>query len=150
MTRLVREHQGQDLTADLLSKLMAKAVSIFMEKWYEGLRGQNLSGLIELVLQGQQLPPDELKGFVQALPSSLLKRIVESAIGATGVYGNGLHALMAIELHLRSQNIRQYQLTQMGMRLHIEFHDPKRDAVVKFFLDEPIEHDDAAQKDHTE
>jgi hypothetical protein len=125
-----------------LSTLISKTVGVFMEKWYEGMRGQNLAGLIELVLQGQQLSPVELKGFVRALPQALLERIVTSTIGATGTYGKGLHALMAVEIHLRKSAIRDYTLSKEGERLHIEFIDPKRDAIVKFFLDEPLRVDD--------
>lgn len=131
------KYVNQPLDAANLSKLLADAIKIFMEKWYEGMRGQNLAGLLELVLEGQDLPLSELKGFVQALPVSMLERVVRSAVGSSG---SGIHLVMAMELHMRQRNITDYTLDREAGRLFIEFVDPKRDAHIKFFLDEVVEH----------
>jgi hypothetical protein len=144
MTPMLAEYANRPLDSETLSKMITKTVETFMLKWYEGLRGQNLSGLIELVLEGQDLSVEELRGFMRALPVTLLRRILDSAIGATGTSGTGIHALMAVEMHLRQRGIPDYTLTRIGGRLHIEFTDPKRDALISFFLDEMHEHDDSS------
>lgn len=137
MQQVAAEYVNRPLDPATLSKLLAQAVKIFMEKWYEGMRGQNLAGLLELVLEGQDLSLPELKGFVQALPATMLDRVVQSAVGSTG---SGVHLILAMELHMRKRNIRDYTLGREAGRLFIEFIDPKRDAHIKFFLDEVVEH----------
>lgn len=137
MTPVIAEMSGKMLGPEALAQMISKTVRVFMEKWYEGLRGQNLAGLLELVLEGQNLPLPELKGFVQALPVTMLERVVRSAVGSTG---SGVHLILAMELHMRQRNITDYTLDREAGRLFIEFVDPKRDAHIKFFLDEVVEH----------
>jgi len=128
--------QGKSLAdPQVLSDLVSKAVVTFMEKWHAALRGQNLAGLIELVLEGQDLTPNEMRGFIQALPESLLNKVVESAIGTA----TGVHALMALEVHLRARSIRDYTLGKESLRTYVEFHDPGHNAMVRFYLDDLVE-----------
>lgn len=129
-----KKFENQTFTAGVLAELMTKTVALFMEKWQEGLRGQNLSGLIEIVLEGQNLSPDEMRGFLGALPDSLLQRILDSGIQSKS--GTGIHGLIAMERHMRARSIRNYAIAKEFGRVYVEFDDPKHGAKVKFFLDE--------------
>lgn len=137
MTPFVAQYANQPLDAETLARMISKTVGVFMEKWYEGLRGQNLAGLMELVLEGQNLPLPELKGFVRALPATLLEQVTRSAIGSSA---SGIHLILAMELHMRRRGIEDYTLDREAGLLFIEFTDPKRDALIKCFLDEVVEH----------
>lgn len=127
-----KQFNGQTLTTELLGKLMARTVALFMAKWQEGLRGQNLSGLIEIILEGQDLTPAEMKGFLKALPDSLLQRILDSAIGAGT--GSGVHALIALEHHFRKNGVRNYNLGRVDGRVYAEFE--AQGQTLRVFLDE--------------
>ncbi len=106
-------------------------IELFMEEWKQDLRNQNLAGLIGIVLEGQDLTPDEMKKFVQALPYTLLKRICQSAFGSA----TGVHGLMAIELASRNRSIREYHILQDGISLYVRLItlDGRH---VKFYLNE--------------
>jgi len=132
-----KKFDGQPFTAEVLAEVMAKTVALFMEKWHEGLRGQNLSGLIEIVLEGQDLSPEEMRGFLGALPDSLLQRILDSGIQSKSA--DGVHGLVAMERHLRARNIRDYRIGKDFGRVYVSFFEPKVGAEVRFFLDEIFE-----------
>ncbi len=136
LRQYAQNHLLQDapLTTDLIAKLVMKAVETFMAKWQEGLRGQNLAGLIEIVLEGQDLTPEEMRGFLGALPDSLLQKILDSGIHSKSA--NGIHALVAIESHLRLRKVSTYKIGKDLGRVYVEFTDPKTLSLVKFFLDE--------------
>lgn len=135
--RLVEElkgHQGQTVTVELLAKIVSKGVSLFMQEWQEGLRRQNLAGLIEIILEGQDLTASEMHEFVRALPYSLLERICKSAVGSA----TGIHGLMAIEYAHRNRSIRHYGVVQDGARTYVAFTNLEG-VPVTFYLDEKFE-----------
>ncbi len=129
------KHTNRPFTGELLADVAAKGVEIFMRKWFEHLRSQDLAGLIEVVLEGQHLSPNEMKGFLTALPEGLLERIQKASIGTV----TGVHALIAFELHRRKRSITDYTLTKEGQRTRVEFRDPGRGVPISFYLDEAFE-----------
>jgi hypothetical protein len=128
-------YQGKPFTGEVLADVTSKGVELFMQRWFDHLRSQDLAGLIEVVLEGQQLSPVEMKGFLTALPASLLDRIVTASVGTV----TGVHALIAFEHHRRVSEIRDYTLSKEGMRTKVSFFDPKRQIMVDFYLDEAFE-----------
>lgn len=122
---------GQELTAEILAQIVSEGVKTFIEKWSESLKEQNLSGLIEIVLEGQKLTPEELKGFVRALPDSLVERIVGSAVAS----GTGITALMALEHHHREGTLRtDYAIEQQHGRVVVRFTPTGRSGEITFGL----------------
>lgn len=132
LSQYVKRYDQQQLTVEILTDLTSKAVRLFMENWYKALREQNLAGLLELVLEGQDLSPSEMKEFLQALPSSLLQKIVSSAIGSA----SGTHALVAVEYMMRQRSVRDYRLRKEGASVVVSFVDPVTLGEVTFTLDE--------------
>lgn len=129
------KYNAKPVTSAMLADIMAQGISIFMEKWHDELRSQNIAGLIEIILEAQDLSPTDMKGFIQALPLNLLDRILDSAIGLVP----GVHGLIAIERALRARNIRDYTLGKEGARTYVSFFEPNRQVPVKFYLDEWFE-----------
>lgn len=123
------------ITPEVLGDVVAKAVQTFLAKFYNLYRKQSLAGLIELVLEGQDLTPEELQGFVRALPNSLIQRILLASTAST----TGIHALLAIEDAHRNKRIQEYSLGRDGPRTTCTFYDPVRKATVTFYLDEKFE-----------
>jgi len=121
------------VTRELLATLVAEGVKSFMTHWRDTLRQQDLSGLIEVVLETQNLSPIELRSFMSALPDSLLTRVASSAIGSA----KGVHSLVAVEAAFRAKKISGYTIGNENGRIFAEF--PEGDSVVKFFLDESID-----------
>jgi hypothetical protein len=121
------QYNGQILTAEILAKIVAEGVGTFMEKWFEGLRSQDLSGLIEIVLEGQnhKMTPAEMLGFVHALPISVIEKIVATAIGS----GTGIHALMALEKHRRTGGGPTYVIETISGQVMVRFDHPGRGEV---------------------
>lgn len=117
-----KEFNGQPVTPELMAKIVAEGIRSFMDKWYEGLRKQNVSGLVEIVLEGQgnQLTPEEMRGFVQALPASLIDKVVESAMGSA----TGVHALIALEKHRRAGRAN-YDISKVGGSVQVRFTGPE-------------------------
>jgi hypothetical protein len=129
------KYANRPMTGDLLADVMSKGIEIFMQRWYEHLKSQDLAGLIEVVLEGQQLSPAEMKGFLNAMPQSLLERISEASIGTV----TGVHALIAFEYHRRKRSIIDYTLSKEGVRTKVSFVDPSRGLPIEFYLDEAFE-----------
>lgn len=77
------------------------AIQTFIDYWRGDLLARGPGGLIELVLEDYKLPIEELRAFVKALPSSLLRRIIDS--GAASDKAKGIHALMSVEHLWRTQ-----------------------------------------------
>lgn len=134
LKKVFKKYDGQSLTSDLLAEVASKGVEVFMRRWFQHLKSHDLAGLIEIVLDGQQLSPNEMKGFLQALPDSLVQRIIDSSVGTV----TGVHALMAFESHRRERHITDYTLTKEGERTKIEFFDPIHRVPVSFYLDEAV------------
>jgi hypothetical protein len=120
-----RDYAGTALDTDLLAKIISEGVKVFMEKWFEGLRDRDLSGLIEIVLEGQRLTPTEMQGFVRALPDPLITKIVNSAIAS----GTGIHALMALEKYRRSGR-QEYVVEVVSGQVQVRFTTPNNQEVV--------------------
>jgi hypothetical protein len=129
------KYNQQTVTGEVLADIATKGVELFMEQWLEILRSRDLAGLIEVVLEGQQLSPDEMKGFLRALPQSLLNRVVDSAFGTV----TGVHALIAFEIHRRRLGISDYTLSKEGERTGVRFFDPQSRKEIEFFLDEAFQ-----------
>jgi hypothetical protein len=95
------------LTSDLLAKLVTKGIKHFIRHWYAAYRNQDVAGLVEFMMDGLNLPTDELKGLMRAMPRSLIDRVVSGVDGT----GSGIHALFALEWHFRERNLREdYEL----------------------------------------
>lgn len=132
LTQNIRtKYQDRETTPEILAEIVSHGVRVFMKSWREALRHQNLTGLIELVLEGQGLNAEEIQSFVRALPMSLLKRIAQSAVGT----GSGTHALMSLEVIRREHGV-QYRVGSTGSRVWAEFEHPPSGHTVQFFLDE--------------
>lgn len=101
-----QEFIRKPLDAETLAFITAQGIGIFFEKWHEGIKSQNLAGLIEIVLEGQDLTPEDLQGFIRALPLSLLEQVTQSVIGSA----SGTHALLAFEWHYRKGTIRGFEI----------------------------------------
>jgi len=132
------KYKDQPLTSDVLTDIVAMGVRSFMEIWYGELRGNNLAGLIEIVLEGQQLTPSEIQSFIHALSDDLILKITRSEVHSA----NGYHALMAIEHHRRAGRIDGYTIGLEGRRVFVEFrHTPKGEepTYLKFYLDEKFD-----------
>ncbi len=99
---------NKPLTPEALAQVVAGGVEVFLKNWYDDLRGREPATLVAVVLEGQSLPIEELKGFVRALPLTLLQRIVEQ--GSMGRTASGVHALLAFEYHYRQHRGRDYEL----------------------------------------
>lgn len=127
---------GQPMNSDVIAKLVTTGIRQFMSHWKEGLTGQNLAGLIEIVLEGQGLTPDEMLGFVQALPESLIQRICKSAVGSA----SGVHGLMAIEYHRRRGTVSNLRVEASDGRVKVAFRG-RGEGDTHFFLDDPFELD---------
>jgi len=131
-----RDFKGKTFTAEIIGTIVAKAVRVFMEHWYEHLRGQNLSGLIEIVLEGQDLTPTEMVDFVRAIPTKLVEKIAQSAVGS----GTGVHGLMGVEHARRCGQLGDYSIGRdpgSDNRVYVRFQRDGKD--VEFFLDEHFE-----------
>lgn len=128
--------KGQLLTPAILGTIVAKAVRVFMEQWYEHLRGQNLAGLIEIILEGQDLTPSQMGQFVKAIPTELVRKVAQSAVGS----GTGIHGLMGVEHARRTGQISDYSIGRdpgSDNRVYVRFKRGGKD--VEFFLDEHFE-----------
>ena len=113
--------RGVALTPDLLGSIVAEAAKIFMQKWLETLRETDLSGLITIILEGQNLPPADLKGFLRALPETLVDRVASSALPTS----TGIQALVALEYHYRHRTnndlVGDYQIVQESGKIFVRF-----------------------------
>ena len=141
LTQQFADLDGQLLTLEILGHVISTGVKIFMAKWREGLKEQDLACLIEIVLEGQSLPLNELQGFVRALPSPLLERIAKSALGRKAT---GTHGLMALEHAQRTGLLNDYVLGQDSGKLYAEFTHPRSPGEpggerIRFYLDDEFE-----------
>lgn len=134
LSEKLQKHGGKTLTPELLAEIVSTGIALFMEEWHDGLRRQNLSGLVGIILEGQDLTASEMGDFVRAIPYSLLERICKSAVSSA----TGIHGLMAIEFARRNRSIRHYNIVQNGDRAYVEFTDLS-DRTVSFYLDEDFE-----------
>jgi hypothetical protein len=99
---------GQVLTVELLTELVSTGIETFLKHWHNDLRSRDAASLVEIVLEGQTMPVEELKAFVRALPMGLIERVVKD--GGLGDAASGIHALLAVEWHHRNHRGRDYEL----------------------------------------
>ena len=108
---LLRKNNGEVLTPDLFSSLIAKGTQLFWHHMTTGAKAIDTVGLIEVILSVQNLPAVEMKAFIRALPRTLLERIVQSELGATA---GGIHALLSLEVLYRDGRENDYALTSVA------------------------------------
>jgi hypothetical protein len=122
----------------VVSKVATEAIQCFLEAWYEELRGGDTVSLIGVVMEGADLDVTELKGFVAALPESLLQRICDFPTPVA----SGLQALLAIEHSRRKKLAPDYLLSRdlLDGKLIVTFYPPQAQGeAVTFKLDETFE-----------
>lgn len=130
-----KKYDQKAVTSEMLADVVTTGVRMFLERWRTLLTDQNLTGLIEIVLEGQHLTASEMQGFVQALPLTLLTKIANSAVGTV----SGTHALLSMEIHRRAGSGPEYTMGSEGRKIWVEFVHPGRNEAVRFFTDEAFE-----------
>lgn len=124
----------QPLNGETFGNIIAKAVHVFLACLQDRLKRKDLVGLIGVVLEGQGLNPEELKGFVRALPDKMIDRMVTSVLTSA----SGIQALLAIEWHFREGNLlADYSLgvTALG-RMYAKIPQPNDEEIVLFLDDQ--------------
>ena len=132
------EFSNLNLDRVVISRICTLAVQTFLEAWYDELRHGESSHLITIVLEDRDLSVDELKAFVQALPSSLIERIVR----APSPEASGLQALLAIEKARRDARCGDFSLSRdlVDDKLVVTFNPPEIGGrPLSFKLDERFE-----------
>lgn len=135
-----KQFEGKTLMADDFAKIVGTGLQLFMKHWYEELRHQDSASLVGLVLGGQDLSAEEMKGFLRALPLSLLKRIAKQ--GLIGGLASGVHALLAVEADFRENGGRDFELRRDGLdgKLAVTVYPARlMGAPMTFKLDEKFE-----------
>ncbi len=133
---LLKMFEGLD--PKIVSMVATTAVRVFLEAWYEELRQGDTVSLVGVVLEGRDLTVEELKSFVQALPSTLLQRICDFP----SPHASGLQALLAIESERRKKLAPDYLLSRdpLDDKLVVTFYPVQaRGEAVTFKLDESFE-----------
>lgn len=115
---------GEALTQELLLEIVSTAIDTTLKRWYESLRNQDTAGLIEIILEGQKdrMPPQEMTSFLQALPMSLLERVLANAAEETT--GTGVHMLLALEKNRRNSGAL-YSLKSAGGSIIVTWQSPQ-------------------------
>lgn len=133
-----------------LPQLIAVGVRQFLRHFTEELRCRDTASLIEIIMSDSRMTPDELKGFIRALPESLVQRIVTN--GATLASVRGIHGLLAIELDHRSRSrSTDYLLRKVGSTLEVTLYPPHLNGrSVTFTLDESFELGSSKPKDESQ
>ena len=122
------------LTFTPIPELVSICIQTLLKGWLDGIHGHGPASLVEILLEDQRLPPGELKGFVRALPQSLILRILQ---GAPHDVASGIYALLAVEAHFRKTAERDYELRRNGSGVLIVTLEPtETDKAVVFQLDE--------------
>ena len=104
--------------AEGVSKVLEVVINTFMDELFTELGRQDVAGVVGFLIQSQRWTPSEVKGFVQSLPLSFLRRVVTCAQERE----NGYHLLFSLEDHRRAGSIDDYQLGRDGRgRLYVEF-----------------------------
>jgi hypothetical protein len=117
---------------------LREVIGRVFEEWLSSLAGGTSAGMLEVVLQGQNLPFDELRDFVKTLPHTFLERAV--AEGALSKRASGVHALLALELLQRTGELSDYSLRQdTDGTLLAEFRPHGGQDTLTFRLDESFD-----------
>jgi hypothetical protein len=118
----LKKYDGEILDSELLGVMVTEGVKTFLDCWYGELKSYDLAGLVEIVLDSQNLTVDELTAFIKALPTSLLERICASSVGAQAT---GVHALMGVESARRTGHLSDYKVKRdIDGVLAVSFKDP--------------------------
>jgi len=135
LSEWAKKFEGGPATVEVLSAIATQAVRLFMVNWQKVIQNKNLTGLIEIVLEKQALPPEELEAFVRALPDALLNRVLCSAVGTV----NGVHALLSIEMGRREGALEKYTIHQTSEnRVFVKVLHANNEEIT-FWLDEIFE-----------
>ncbi len=132
------EGRFEGLDPAVVSKVATTTLQCFLEAWYDELRGGDTVSLIGVVMAGADLDVAELKGFVAALPETLLQRICDFPTPVA----SGLQALLAIEHCRRKKTAPDYLLSRDALdgTLIATFYPPQAHGEpVTFKLDETFE-----------
>lgn len=117
----------------VLEEITAQVIQTFLKNWLGDLRKKDFSYLLGFILEGQNLPVVELKAFMQALPQTLLKKMV----GAYPDTANGVYGLAAIELNRRDGILESYELQRdSDGHLRVTFYDRRTRQDISFTLNE--------------
>jgi hypothetical protein len=94
----------------------------FMARWYEHQKHYDLGYLMEVILESQKdMPLDDIKGFIRALPVGILSRLLNQSKGQM----TGLHALLSLEVKRRSRELNDYEIRfDPDHRLVVSFSPP--------------------------
>jgi len=128
LTHLFRKHQ---VSAETAQELMGEMVRRFTSHWKESLKNQDLAGLVEYILEGQQLSNVELSSYLRALPLTFITRICDPEVG--GGDNTGIKQVMGVEL-ARRNGTASYQVTKKYGQFCLEVVDLIRDVKFDVFL----------------
>jgi hypothetical protein len=148
-TRIEASRSKSTLIVEAVSRLVEFGARRLFHHFTTDLKQRDTVNLIEIVLSDHALSIDELKGFVRALPQTLLKRIVIQGAAMESVHG--IHGLLAIELaHRESSTERDYTLRKIGNTLEVTLYPTHLNGkAVTFTLDENFDLESSEHKDGT-
>lgn len=120
--------EGRDPSPE---EITSKATHILLTQWEDALKKEDLAGLLLFILEGMNLSPTEIKGFLRALPPPILRRVLNSVVGKA----NGLHALVSLEICYRLEGTTDYTLHQTDEKqLYVVV--PHKDEEITLWLDD--------------
>lgn len=123
------------VNSEVLSDIVAKGVQLFIEKWDARVRSYNLVGLLEVILEGQDLNPVEVKGFIRALPDRLIRKVIHDSIGPA----QGIQAFMAVEHLYRVKRLKADYSIHKNSRGRIFLRVPHGEEVIDIYLDDTFD-----------
>ncbi len=123
------------LTSDMLAQFIAVGAGVYMQHWHALMREQSLSSLLSLMLASHDLTAVELKTFVRAMPLSMITRAVREQYFTAE--SSGIHALLAVEFHWRTEGGRDYNLIKEIDRFTVTVYPARLEGrPISFSLDE--------------
>jgi hypothetical protein len=134
--KLRGEFTDRALTVEALVDSIGRSVQVFIDEWFKALRAQDRAGLIEVIIDEQNLSPSEMRGFVRSLPLSFLNNAAKSAF--TGA--SGIHALLSVEYSRRAGIAKDFTIRRVGSRVQVTVRTSD-DKKLQFFLDDSFEID---------
>lgn len=121
---------GKEVTPELFREITNTAISKFLEHWRLGLSDRKILGLIEVILEKQELPLTEVQAFLQAMPLSVLTSLISDVKDTA----NGVVGILALEVHRRKGKIQGYTLGREGGRLFVDTQHPL--GLIRVFTDD--------------
>jgi len=138
LARISEKYQGKAATDGYL----VDSVQIFMDEWFQCLRSQDRAGLVEAIIEGQNMSSSEIRGFVRALPMTFLVRVSEAALSGA----KGIHALLSVECNRRTGVVRDYEIKRIGDRIRVDVFTGDQ-KTFHFFLDDDFQVDNTDTDD---